>query len=394
MKQRQIIVIALLLGAAGCGKKEAAPPPDAPVPAPPSIAADGKGALGKVLLTKEEATTLRVATARVERKRLEYTLEVPGLVFAAPENMYIVSSPVSGRVAEVYAHEGESVRKGQMLAELESLEFSTLVADYLQSRAEEQFQTKQLARITDLVRKRVNPQNELEKAQADYDRARASLRAAMARLLAVGINQSELNSWDTVKVVDPHLKIVSPINGAIAEHRIDRGQAVNALQTMLSIVNLDRVLVHGYVSPEDAGMISVNDSVRIMVRSESERSIMARITSINPTLDERNRSITIYILTQTRDRWPKPGDNVRLAIHVRTAEPVITIPPSSVVYEGTAAVVFVRTGENSFEKRSVNIARRTAEGMIVSGGITAGEEVAVSQVFSLKALSRIEQFAD
>jgi len=395
MKRTHALLSALVLLFAGCGRNESSVPKETAVPSPPSIATEKTpGTIGIVALSAEEASALGVATVTAAPRRFDYTLDVPGLVFAAPENLYIVSAPVDGRVAEIHAHEGAPVHKGQLLAELESLTFSTLVAEYLQARAEDRYQTKQLARIDDLVRKRVNPQNELEKAQADCDRARAALRAATAKLLALGIQRRDMDTWDTSSVVDPHLRIVSPIEGAISEHLIDRGQAVTALQKMLAIVNLGKVLIHGYVSPEDAGLVAVGDTVRIMTRMDAMRTMTARVTSINPTLDERSRSITIYIETPTRDRWPKPGDNVRLAIHARTPEPVIAIPSSAIAYEGAVPVVFVQKDERRYEKRAVSIGRSTGEGVILAGGVAGGERVAVSQVFSLKALSRIAQFAE
>jgi cobalt-zinc-cadmium efflux system membrane fusion protein len=67
---------------------------------------------------------------------------------------------------------------------------------------------------------------------------------------------------------------------------------------------------------------------------------------------------------------------------------------AAIVYEGDAATVFVRKDGRTFERRAVTLGRIGAEDAVVTAGLAPGEAVAVSQVFSLKALGRYAQYGE
>jgi cobalt-zinc-cadmium efflux system membrane fusion protein len=305
-----------------------------------------------------------------------------------------VSAPIQGRVVGLYAHEGESVKKGQLLIELESLEFANFVSDYLQARAEKLYQENQLERIKILVNKKISPERSLEKIQADYARASAAEQAAHTRLLSIGVKQTQIDIWDTGRTDQPFLKVYSPIDGIITEHLIDHGQAVNNYENMLTVINLDKVLIKGYASPEDGSLVQPGDSVEITQKDFKNQKLLSKVTTINPALDPINKSITINVITNSLKQWPRPGQNVRLKIKVTTPEPVISVPLSSIEYEGNFPTVFVKLTPNTYEKRFIKVQRLTGEAAIVESGLRGDESVAISQVFSLKALSKFEEFGE
>lgn len=385
------LVLWLLPGCGGeTGEKQRGPE----VPPPPSIAEEQKVAVETLQLEESQAAGLNVKTATVHFQRFRYPIVAPGTVFPAPENISLVSAPIEGRVSAIHAHEGEPVRKDQVLLELESLEFSNLLADVIQARAELQYQEGQLERVRQLVEKKISTRSNLEKVQADYARADAANRAALSRIMALGVTEEEVLDMKAARTLNPYLKIRAPIKGAIAKHLIDLGQSVAAYDELLTIVNLEKVKVEGYVSPGEGSLIQPGDSAVISLKDYPERSIVTEVTSVNPALDERSRSITVYIIVATEQGWPKPGENVRLKVFVTTPGPIVAVPSSAVVYEENAPVVFVRKSRLIYEKRTVSIIREV-EGMTILGsGLREGEEVAVSQLFTLKALSRFEQFAE
>jgi cobalt-zinc-cadmium efflux system membrane fusion protein len=244
------------------------------------------------------------------------------------------------------------------------------------------------------VDKRISPRSALDRTQADFDRADAGFRAARSRLLAVGVTEKEVEGWEASNAVNPRLKIHAPISGSVSEHLIDLGQAVTAYQRMLSIVNLDRVKIEGYVAPDEGTLIRPGDSVLIALKDYPDRMISARVTSINPTLDERNKSIIVYVIMPTRAGWPKPGENLRVSIFVTTPTAVISVPTTAIVYDGNTPVVFVRQDSLTYARRPLRLLRAASDMAFVHAGVGEGDVVAVSQLFTLKALSRMEEFAE
>lgn len=388
-------LISLVMLASGCGNSgsEVDKPSADEVGEPPSVSGK-KSEATTVELTEREADELDIQTETVGQGNFTFKFSAPGEVRPAPDYVASVSAPVNGRIANVYANEGQTVKKGEILLELESLEYADMLASFMEAQAEVTYRQQQQDRINKLVDQNISPQRELEKVQANLSRAQVQARAARSRLQALGISTTYLKNLDVDREEQPLLQVRAPISGRINEHMIELGQSVNAYERMMNIIDNSKVLVKGFISPEDAPMVSVGDEVTITSRKNDERNISSEITSINPALDRENRSIAVNIIISTRNEWPVIGQTVRLSFSGETPDEVINVPLSAVQYEGKQATVFVKRDELTFEKRVIELRKITSEAAIVDSGIEAGEEVAVTQVFSLKAKEKFEEFAD
>lgn len=381
--------------------RESIPLEETGISTPPSLLEQDISESVVIKLSERQADDLNIETHRVTRDTISYWMSAPGQVFPAPENISMISAPVNGRVTRIFAHEGEQVNQGSPLLELESLEFAELAANYMESVAEENYYRQQVDRLNRLVEQRISPQSTLDRAVADYSRAGARVRAARARLRAIGLDEQQISQWNVEEEEDERatLIIYSPIDGIINRHLIDLGQAVNAYDLMMDILNTDQVLVRGYVAPEEAPLLQPGSRLLIFQRSNYQTvdrgfELQAEITTINPALDEVNRSIVINSIIRTQNQWPVIGQNVRLQVEARTTGPVITVPLSAIQFEGRDATVFIRQDEFNYERRPILLRKILDEMAIVESGLHEGEEVAVTQVFSLKALGKFEEFAE
>ena len=75
-------------------------------------------------------------------------------------------------------------------------------------------------------------------------------------------------------------------------------------------------------------------------------------------------------------------------------ENVLSVPVSALTYEGNQPIVFVKKGDRQFEKREISLREIRDNYVVLQSELQVGEQVAVTQVFSLKALSRYEQIAE
>jgi cobalt-zinc-cadmium efflux system membrane fusion protein len=378
-------------------QSEPAPPIPKSEEAPPSISGSSRSE-GLIKLTDQQSEELHIQTHLVTRDQFRYELVVPGNVEPSPDHYSEVSAPVNGRIVKMYAHEGEPVSQGDPLLDIESLEFANLAADYMEAIAEEKYLDQQLQRLRPLVEKQISSQRTLDRAEADLSRASARTKAARARLRAVGIQEAQMQEWSEKDVAtNPVLRINAPINGTINEHLVSLGQSVNTNDKMLDIINRDQVLVKAYLSPEDAALLQPGDSLHVHTREGPEHGVAdvrSVIATLNPALDVTNRAITLNSFVRTVNGWPFVGQQVRVMCQVTSREPTIGIPLNAVQYEGENATVFVKRDETTWEKRFIDIQRMTPNSVIVSSGLSEGDEVAITQVFSLKAVGKFEEFAD
>ena len=114
-----------------------------------------------------------------------------------------------------------------------------------------------------MVEKKISSKSDLDKAEAEFTRANAALRAAYSKLKAVGTSEKEISNFINSSSINPSLKIIAPINGTIDQHLIDLGQSVIAYDKMLSIIDLSKVLVRGYVSPEDGANVKAGNKIKV-----------------------------------------------------------------------------------------------------------------------------------
>ncbi|MCB0747285.1 MAG: efflux RND transporter periplasmic adaptor subunit [Ignavibacteriae bacterium] len=384
----------LLLFFTACDKDEIKIEDASEIEVPPSISENNKIKTKYISLNKSQIDELKIETIAIKKEITSHILSVPGFVFPAPDNISIISAPLDGRVAKIYAHEGEHVKRGQILLELESYEYGNLVAEYLQANAEKVYQENKLTRIKLLVDKKISSMSDLDKAEAEFTRANAVLRGAYSKLKAVGTTENDINNLINSTTINSNLKIFAPLSGTIDQHLIEHGQSVIAYDKMLSIIDLSKVLVRGYVSPDDGANVKAGDKIKAAQKNNVLNFIEGNISTINPALDEINKSIVINAELNTKNNWPKPGENLKVEITVISSSPEITIPLSSVAYDGDQSVVFVKASETKFEQRPIIIKKIYAQSAIVSAGLYEDEEIAVNQIFSLKALIRFEDYAE
>lgn len=391
------LLIALLLFLSSCGSETAEKATQTDPGTPPSLSQ--KQTEQVIRLTEQQAEDLNIQLYTVKSEKISFDINAPGQVYAAPEHISVVSSPINGRVSNIYVHEGERVRKGDPLLEIESLEFANLVGDYLEATAEITYQQQQVERLKVLTEERISPQRTLERAQADLRRAKTRQSASLARLRAVGISPQEVQGWDPF-TTDPkaELTLHAPISGVLNQHLIDLGEAVNAYDKLLDIIDNTEVLVRGFVSPADAPFVREGTPVVITEKTEDGtpqgKRIEGEVTSVNPALDEENRSIVLNSILPTRDGWPIVGQSVRMKYAAQPLDSTFTIPLSAIQFEEQEAAVFVQQAPRQYVKRVVQVERMTNDRAVIGAGLKPGEKVAVTQVFSLKALERFEQFAD
>lgn len=383
-----------LLFTFACGE-ESSPQVEQDVESPPSIAeSSAEKTYEMVTLTERQAQELSIETHTAESGTVTFMQRVPATVFPSPDGISEVPSPISGRIQKIYKHEGERVTKGEPLVSIISLDLASLISDYLTAASESAYFEQQVKRLEGLIEQKITTEQMLAKAESDYNRARAQKQAAESRLRAVGFNPENLNGKEPGDV-NPVLTLNAPITGIINKHLIDPGQAVATNELMLDIIQPNKVLVRGYMNAADIGFVQQGNQVNILHGPQDQKkSIVASVTSINPALDDQNRSAIINVVTDIEPGMLKPGQSTMLEVESSLDQPAVAVPQSALVYDGETAVVFVQRSELEYEPFAVKVVRIIEDRMVLEGNLAEGMSIAVSDVFSLKALMRFDESAE
>lgn len=317
-------------------------------------------------------------------------IEVPATVDPLRESVSVVSTMVSGIVGEIHKHEGEFVRKGDPLITLRSLELSQLIYDFRQAANDTELLKIQVERLKGLTDKNISSQREYEEALIRYKNSQNQMNRYENKLEVLSINPDKFLTEDS-KNDKSKIILRSDISGYIKELNVTHGESVETYDKLMTIINPSQVLIRAFITPEDAMNVKIGDEMKIStLKDKYLGNLSTKIRSIQPTLDDENKSVVVNAVLKTSDGFPKPGQTVRVNIVSGTKEQSLLIPNSAIMFEQETGFVYVK--ENGiFKKRNIVIKNRNVDSSFISSGLKDGEIIAATNVLSIKSEFRLQE---
>jgi HlyD family secretion protein len=256
------------------------------------------------------ATALQaVGPAGASRTAAAATVSAPrrvaaeGRVATYPGAEVRVGSDRAGRIVAVRVVEGAAVRKGDVLALLESDELAASVAAararFAETEAEERLAEINRDRKRALAAERIAAPHDLDEAERDLEIARARRASASAETSRL---QAQLRK----------MRIVSPIDGTVTARSVDPGETVESGDPVATIADLRRLRIEGEADEADAGALAVGAEVEVTADGFPGQAWAGRI-------EEVADSVTLRAL-KPQDPG-RPTDTRILAVKVALTEP-------------------------------------------------------------------------
>jgi cobalt-zinc-cadmium efflux system membrane fusion protein len=319
----------------------------------------------------------KLSFAAPENAGLSPVVNVTGTVTFDPERVAAVGARISGRVRKIFKYDGDHVKTGDVLCELESAELGQAQAAVLAARAHAAAASANDKRESSLAEAHVSSQRDAELAKASAAAARAELHAAEQRQRALGGE-----SWGEIGI----LKVKSPIDGKVVESHVSRGQSVEPSFTLYRVADLDRVWVELAVFERELGHVREGDKVEISPQTNKSVVLKGKVAHVGDVIDLDTRSSDIRVVVDNPDGSLRPGQSVLARIHTATTPtPVLLLPRDAITSVDGKATVFVEHDATSVEPRVVTTGARDGTRVEITSGLKPEERVAVSGVFALKS---------
>jgi cobalt-zinc-cadmium efflux system membrane fusion protein len=383
---RRVLAIAIVvLLSGGCGQRPEVPPASKPAQAEPNERRPGanaeeaaSGAEGVVHIDPTMLRDLQVTTSAAERRPGAESAPVVGELHV-PEDAYAeVASPVSARAARIAVTAGQEVARGQVLAELESLELGRARGDYREALARVELASRALERKRGLAQERIAPQREVQEAEAELRSAEATLGSARAALEAMG-------SGPDAAADGARLRLTTPIAGTVIERSLVQGQVAQAAQTLFRIGDLSTLWLVAHAPERDAIRVASTAVARVAIPALPGQSITARVLLVGSQVEVGSRTIPIRLAVANAGRRLKPGMSATVWLPVGEGAPIVAVPAAALQRLDDRWCVFVPKGEGAFEVRPVGRGRDLGGEVEIVSGLEAGETVVVDGAFLLKA---------
>jgi cobalt-zinc-cadmium efflux system membrane fusion protein len=337
-----------------------------------------------------------VATAPAGFVKLAGDIQVVGTVSYDQDHLALVGPLVSGRIARLAVGVGDRVKRGQLLAEIESAEVGQARADLIAARARAAAAQMNLRRETELADKRISSAREREVAEAQWITESAAVRAATERLRALGLSAQDVAGIDRNNVDQGgRLPIRAPIDGVVLERAVTLGQAVERATDAFKIADTAHVWVNLDLYEKDLPRVHVGGQVEIRADAYVSDVFKGRVAYVVPVVEEATRTAKVRVELPNDSGKLSFGQLVtaRLVGDPSTvAVAVLAVPRAAIQRVDGRSVVFVKgTGkdeagkEAGFERRVVELGVSTGDQVEVRRGIKEGELVASDGAFLLKS---------
>ena len=270
----------------------------------------GLGLLGATMLQARGASTVKAGatatSATAERPVVAidaHGVAAEGRVVAYPGAEVKVGAEWAGRLVAVRVKEGDTVRRGDVLAEIESDELraghAEAQARVVEAEAEVRLAEANLKRRQALYEEKILAANDLDQANRDIDIARARRDTALA---TVARYEAQIRKT----------RILAPIAGTITERKVDAGQTLDANDAAFTIADLGRLRIEGEAHEADAAAVAIGAPVVITAEGFPGQAWKGRVEEIPD-------SVT---LRRLKPQDPsRPTDTRILAVKVAFAEP-------------------------------------------------------------------------
>ncbi len=290
---------------------------------------------------------------------------------------------VEGIVHEVLVEAGAKVRRGDVLAGVDSVRLGEAKAGHLSALASLDLAEKNYGRLQGLA-DRIVPGKSLQEAETRLNEARIKVTETRQRLLNFGISPSHIERLVETKDTGSLLPITAPLDGVIIRRHAVRGEAVQATTELFAVADLTTMWVHLDLYENDLRRVREGQLVTFTVESLPGNGFQGRVTWINPEVNARTRTIQVRAEVDNLDGRLRAGMYGSATIQIGAPGETQVVPKPAVQWHERRPVVFVKKSEDLFEPRRVNIGRKEGPFWEVTAGIKPNELVVTTGSFLLK----------
>ena len=364
-RHHEIATVTLLcaLFFSGCKKEKADPKAEAPMP----VKVEHEQDVNAVQVDHPEQFPLFTAVEHVSTSQLV----VNGVVSPDISRTVPVISLAVGRVVEIKARLGDTVKKGQVLLRVQSADMSGAFSDYRKALADEQLLRTQLERSKLLYDKGAISLNDMQIAQDTEDKAKTDVENTGAKIHVLGGNLAHADT-----VVDIH----APISGVITDQQVTNAAGVQGLASPnpFTISDLSNVWILCDVYENDLINVHIGDTAEILLNAYPDRVFTGRISNVGPILDPSLRTAKVRIEVKNPGLI-KIGMFVSATLHGVKKETHTAVKATAILYMHDRDWIYVPDGDKRFRRSEVVAGNALPDGMQeILSGLKPGQRVVLN----------------
>jgi cobalt-zinc-cadmium efflux system membrane fusion protein len=346
--------------AGGCGESKGDPKAEAP----PTAVVEHEQDLNVVKVDHPEQFPLFTAIEHAATTQLIAT----GVVSPDVARTVPVISIATGRVLEVNARLGDTVKKGQILLRVQSSDISSAFSDYRKAQADEKLANVQLERAKLLYEKGAFSLNDYQTAEDVENKAQVDVETAAEHLRVLGSPLDHPSG-----IVD----VYAPVSGVITDQQVTNAAGVAGLGSPnpFTISDLSHVWILCDVYENDLANVHVGETAEVRLNAYPDKVLRGRIGNIGPILDPSLRTAKVRIEVQNPGLL-KIGMFVTATFHGEKKEMHAAVPADAILQLHDREWVYMPAGDKTFRRVEVTSGESLPNKMqVIVTGVHAGQQV-------------------
>ena len=330
-------------------------------------------------LSEDHFNNLGVTLGKLEPARQIPLLTAPAKVVVPPTQEYIVTASQTGLITQLNVAVGDSVKKGDILAELNSSDLLTLQREYLKARSVLQLASDTYQRDKKLKDEGIIADRRWQETRNQYQSLTSEANEQRQLLEIAGMTDDDLNRLEKTHRLNSQLNVHSPITGVVMERVAIAGTRVDILAPIYHIANLDELWLEINIPHERIGNIKIGDQVLV-----ENTPIRAEITLLGQSVNPENQTLLARATIKGKQSSVRVGQTINTRIIQATENAAFKVPNTAIAQNEGKAFIFIRNKEG-FKVSPITVIGKQGEESIISGDLTGDEDIAIKGAVALKA---------
>ncbi len=234
----------------------------------------------------------------------------------------LATSQIEGRIARILVEPSQAVRKGQILAEVDSLQLRNIQLELLQTVTQASWTRQSLQRLEDSGSQGATPKRRLWQLQNELEALRHGVLSLSRKLALLGLSDGQIEQLQQtdLSAPGPHPAILTtapiraPADGRIVAFEVTRGQVVRPHDPLFEIHDLSKVWAKGYVFERDATRVRVGQQARVTFSAYPDLQAAGTVVRVAPMFESSERVLPIWIEVDNPDHLLKEGMLARVVL--------------------------------------------------------------------------------
>lgn len=303
-----------------------------------------------VELTKNQLDNSKIKIGSLTNTSLSSTIKVNGKITLAPNAMASVSMPLGGYIKTIKVMPGMTISKGQVLAVIEDQSYVQIQQDYLTTKQQLSFASKDFARQKELNSSQAVSEKNYQLAESEFAKQKITLKSLEEKLKLIHINPASL----TANTISKSVNIYAPISGMITKIDVNIGKYVNATDMLFQIMDNQSMYAKLNVFEKDAANLAIGQKIKVYTNTQPDVFYETKIEFVNKSYSDEN-AIEVYAKISNTTKKLIPGNYINASIQVDNNNAYVVSNDAIVDFEDKKFVFVQDANKKFFSMQEVQI---------------------------------------